>query len=108
MMWSGIIFYTVNRNHHVSTLQKYLQNYFSNKVFIWLHYIYGRQDSVVGTELTRGWTVQGLDPSEGNTFQTYPDQLQEPSNLLYNGYQVSFPGVERPGWGTDSLTSVHY
>jgi hypothetical protein len=57
-MWSGIIFCKVSRNHHVSTLQKYLKNYFSNKVFIWLHYIYGRKDSVVGTELTRSrfWT----------------------------------------------------
>jgi hypothetical protein len=89
MMWTGITFRTVNRNHHVSTLQKYLQNDFSNKVFIRLHYIYGRQDSVVGTELTRGWMVRGLDPGEGNIFQPYPDRPQGPSSFLYNGYQVS-------------------
>jgi len=44
-----ITFYTVNRKHYVSTLQKYLQNDFRNKVFIRLHHTYGREDSVVST-----------------------------------------------------------
>ena len=44
-----ITFYTVNRKHYESTLHKYLQNDFRNKVFIRLHHTYGREDSVVST-----------------------------------------------------------
>jgi len=49
MMWIDITFYTVNRKHYVTTLQKYLQNDFRNKVFIRLHHTYSREDSIVGT-----------------------------------------------------------
>ena len=31
----------------------------------------------------------------------YVDRLQGPPSLLYNGYQVSFPKVKRPGRGAD-------
>jgi len=55
-----------------------------------------------------GWTVQGSNPSGGEIFHTCPDQPWGPPSLLYKGYQVSFLGVERPGYGTDFLTSVHY
>jgi hypothetical protein len=52
---------------------------------------------------------------------TRPDRSWKPSSLLYNGYRVSFPGVNRPGCGIDhpphlaprlkkeySCTPVHY
>jgi len=34
-------------------------------------------------------------------FWTDADQLQGPPNLLYNLYNVSFPGVKRPGLGLE-------
>ena len=37
----------------------------------------------------------------GEIFRTRPDRPWGPSSLLYNGYRVSFPGVKRPGSGTD-------
>jgi hypothetical protein len=30
-----------------------------------------------------------------------PDRPWGPLNLLYNGYRVYFPGVQRPGRGVD-------
>lgn len=30
-----------------------------------------------------------------------PDRLRGPSNLLYNGYGVSFPGARQPELGVD-------
>jgi hypothetical protein len=30
-----------------------------------------------------------------------PDRRQGPPNLLYNGYQLSFPGIKRPGRGVN-------
>jgi len=48
-----------------------------------------------------GWMVWGLNPGRGVIFCTHPDQLWGPTSLLYNGYWVSFPGVKRPGCGTD-------
>jgi hypothetical protein len=32
-------------------------------------------------------------------FHTRPDRPWGPTNLLYYGYRVSFPGVKRPGRG---------
>ena len=52
-------------------------------------------------QVTRGWTVQSLDPGGGNIFETYPDRLQGPSSFLYNWNQVSFPGANQLGYGTD-------
>jgi len=37
----------------------------------------------------------------GEVFRTRPDRPWGPTNLLYNGYRVSFPGVKRPGRGVD-------
>ena len=37
-------------------------------------------------QLTSSWTVRGSDPSGGDIFQTYPDQPQGPSSLIYDGY----------------------
>jgi hypothetical protein len=36
-------------------------------------------------------------PVGGKIFCTCPDQPWGPPSLLYNGYQVSFPGVKQPG-----------
>ena len=47
-----------------------------------------------------GWTVRGSNPGGDEVFRTPPDRpWGPPSLLLYNGYQVSFPGVKRPGCG---------
>ena len=61
------------------------------------------RDSVVGIA-----TRYGLDGPEiesqwggGRGFRTRPDRLWGPPNLLYDGYRVSFLGVERPGHGAD-------
>jgi len=35
----------------------------------------------------------------GEIFRIPPDRPWSPSNLLYNGYRVSFPGVKRPARG---------
>ena len=48
-----------------------------------------------------GWTVWGSNPGGGEIFHTHPDQPWGPPSLLYNGYQVSFPGVKQPGRGVD-------
>jgi len=37
----------------------------------------------------------------GEIFRTRPDRLRGPPRLLYNGYQISFQGVKRPGRGVD-------
>ena len=48
-----------------------------------------------------GWMAWGSDPSRGRIFRTHPDWAWDPPSLLYNGYQVSFPGVKRPGRDVD-------
>ena len=44
--------------------------------------------------LATGWTVRGWNPGGGEIFRTRADR---PLGLLYSGYQMSFPGVKRPG-----------
>jgi hypothetical protein len=39
--------------------------------------------------------------SGGEIFRTRPDRPWGPPNLLYNGYRVTFPGVNRSGRGAD-------
>ena len=48
-------------------------------------------------------TVQGSNPGGGQIFRTRPDRPWVPPSFLYeySGYQVSFPGVKRPGRGVD-------
>ena len=38
----------------------------------------------------------------GHIFHTRPDQPWSPPSLLCNEYQLSFPGVKRPGRGLDT------
>ena len=51
--------------------------------------------------LTTGWKVRGLNPGGGEIFHIRPDRPWGPPSLLYNGYQVSFQGVQRLGRGVD-------
>jgi hypothetical protein len=48
-------------------------------------------DSVVGIATVYGLKGPGIESRWGQMFLTYPDWLQGPTNLLYNGYRV-FPG----------------
>jgi hypothetical protein len=43
----------------------------------------------------------GFVPSGGEIFHTRSHQPRGPSSLLYNGYEVSYPRVKRPGRGPD-------
>ena len=52
-------------------------------------------------KMATGWTVRGSIPSRDENFRTRPDWTCGPPSLLYNGYRVSFPGVERQGRGAD-------
>jgi hypothetical protein len=49
--------------------------------------------------LVTGWKVSGSNPDGGEIFHTCPERPLRPRSLLYNGYQVSMPGVKRPGCG---------
>jgi hypothetical protein len=42
-------------------------------------------------------TNKNKNAGGGENFHTHPDCFQGPASLLYSGYQVSFPGVKRPG-----------
>ena len=46
-----------------------------------------------------GWMVWG------EIFCTCPDWPWGPPSLLYNGFQISFPGVKQPGRGIDHRPS---
>jgi len=45
--------------------------------------------------LDRGWTVRGSNSGEDEVFCTYPHTPCGPDSFLYNGYRISFPGVNR-------------
>jgi len=51
--------------------------------------------------LATGWTVQESNPGEREIYRICPDWPCGPPSPLYNGHQVSFPGVKRPGHGVD-------
>jgi hypothetical protein len=60
------------------------------------------RDSSVGIVTRYGLGRSGVRITVGGEiFRTRPDRLWSPSNLLYNGYRVSFPGVKRPGCSVD-------
>ena len=54
--------------------------------------------------LAVGCTVRGSNRSGGKILCTFPDRPWGPPSLLQNGYQVSFPGVKRPGRCADHLS----
>jgi hypothetical protein len=47
----------------------------------------------VGRDGVVGWTVLWSNPGGGEIFRTRPDRPWDAPSLLYNGYRVSFPGV---------------
>ena len=46
-------------------------------------------------------TVLKSNLGGGPIFRRRPDRAWGPPTLLYNGHRVSFPGVQRPGSGSD-------
>jgi hypothetical protein len=51
----------------------------------------GSRDNSVGIATRYGLEGPGIESRWGEIFRTYPDRLQGPPSLLYNGYRV-FPG----------------
>jgi hypothetical protein len=67
--------------------------------FSFCQWEYGR-DSIVGIATRYGLDVLGIESRWGRDFP-HPDRPWGPPSLLYNEYQVSFPGVKWPGHGVD-------
>jgi hypothetical protein len=59
------------------------------------------QNIVVSIVLRCGLDGQGIESWWGKISCTCPDWPWGPPSLLYNGYQVSFPGVQEPWHGID-------
>jgi len=59
------------------------------------------EDSVVGIVTHYGLNGPGIESQRVEIFRTSADWPWDPPNLLYNGYWVSFPGVERLGHGAE-------
>jgi hypothetical protein len=51
----------------------------------------GSRDGSVGIATRYGLEVPGIESRCGEIFRTYPDRLQGPTSILYNGYRL-FPG----------------
>ena len=62
------------------------------------------RDSSVGTATHYGLDGPWIEPRWGEIFRIRPDRTSGPLTFLYNGYQVSFPGVKRPESGADHIT----
>jgi len=59
------------------------------------------RDSSVGTATCYGLEGPEIESLWGEIFRTRLDRPWEPPSPLYNGYQFSFPRVERPGRGVN-------
>jgi hypothetical protein len=59
----------------------------------------GGRDGVGGRVTRYGLDGPDFEPGGGNIFLTRRDRPRDPASLLYNGYQVSLPGVKRQGRG---------
>ena len=55
----------------------------------------GVHHSSAGTATFYRLAGPGFEASGGAIFQTHPEWAQGPPSRLYNGYQVTFPGVKR-------------
>jgi hypothetical protein len=55
--------------------------------------------------LATGWKIRRSNPGGIQIFRTRPDRPCGPPRLLYNGYLVSFPGVNDEGM---VLTAHHH
>ena len=56
--------------------------------------------------LARGWIVRSCIGVGEEIFRIGSDRPRGPPDLVYNGYQVSFPGVKRPGRGANHLPPI--
>jgi hypothetical protein len=54
------------------------------------------RDSAVGIAIRYRLDDPGIETGGGKIFRNRPDRPWDPPRLLYNGYQISFPGVKRP------------
>jgi hypothetical protein len=61
------------------------------------------QDSVVSIATHHGLKGLGIASWGGQIFRSCPDWSWGPPSLLYDGYQVCFQGVKRPGCGINHL-----
>ena len=52
--------------------------------------------------LLRARRLRNRIPDGSEIFHTRPDRPWGPPSLLYNGYRVFFPGVQRPGRGVNN------
>jgi hypothetical protein len=59
------------------------------------------QDSVVGIATRYELDCPGIGSRWRRVFHTRRHRSWSPPSLLYNGYQVSLPGVKRPGRGVN-------
>jgi hypothetical protein len=57
------------------------------------------RDSVVGIATCYGLDGPGIEHQWRRDFPDHPDRPRDTPSLLYNGYQLSFPGIKRPGRG---------
>lgn len=56
-----------------------------------------------GQILATGWIVRRSTPHVGEIFRNHPDVSWGPLTLLYYGYCVSFPGLQRSARGIDHI-----
>jgi hypothetical protein len=59
------------------------------------------QDSTEGITTRYGLGDLEIESQRGKIFHTHPEQCRGPPSLLWNVYQISFPGEKQPGYGTD-------
>ena len=62
------------------------------------------KNGTLRSDSLRTWTVRGSNPGGGEIFLICPDRAWDPPSLLYTGYRISFPKVNRPGRGFDRPT----
>ena len=57
--------------------------------------------------LAMGCTIRGSNPNRWRIFRTRSDRPWGPTSFLYNGYRVSFSGVQRPGRGVKERVELY-
>ena len=67
-------------------------------------YMQGIAQSV--QRLATGWIVRSCISVGEEIFRNPSDRPRGPPDFAYNGYQVSFPRVKRPGRGANHLPPI--